>query len=57
MSESAGTAVCRAAPFRPSDGDFGGNLVYIEAVCVLLVKPIYGSKQIFSASLSQFALQ
>ena len=44
-------------PFRPSGGDFGGNLVNIEDVCILVVKPIYGSKQIVSTSLSQFAFQ
>ena len=46
-----------AAPFRPSGGDFGGNLVNFEDVCVLLVKPIYRSKQFVSTSLSHLALQ
>jgi len=46
-----------AAPFRSGSGDFGGNLVNIEDVRILPVKPIYGSKQIVSTSLSHLTFQ
>ena len=45
------------APFRPSGGDFGGNLVNVEDVYVLRIKPIYGGKQIVDTALSHLTFQ
>lgn len=49
--------VGESASFRPSGGDFGGNLVNIEEVCVLLLKPIYSGKQIVDTSLPHLTFQ